>query len=162
MCEPTVAAAIALGVSSVASTTASVIGQAKAAKAQAKALNDQFAAVAEENRLAASAEMFDRDRAARREQARIRTAAGEAGLALSSGAIEHLLLDSAMQNELANQRSLANRESRDAAALAETTSMMSRVQKPTPLGAGLQIGSSAVSAWTGIREAQAKVKPKAG
>ncbi|EQA99969.1 hypothetical protein L288_18835 [Sphingobium quisquiliarum P25] len=158
MCEP-VTAAIAVGVASVASTTATVIGQAKAAKAQAKALNEQFAAVAEENRLAASAEMFERDRAARREQARIRTAAGEAGLGLNSGAVEQLLLDSAMQNELANQRSLANRESRDAAAKADATSMMSRVQKPTMLGAGLQIGSSALSAWSGIQDAKLRVSP---
>lgn len=157
MCDP-VTAAIVVGVTSVVGTTASVVGQIQSAKAQNRAIEQQAEAVAEENRLSASADMFERDRAARREQARIRTAAGEAGLGLNSGAIENLLLDSAMQNELANQRTLANRESRDKANEAEANSMYSRVQAPNALGAGLQIGASAVGAWTGVRDAQMKVK----
>ncbi|WP_156518408.1 virion core protein, T7 gp14 family [Sphingobium sp. EP60837] len=146
------------GVTSVASTAASIVGQMQSAKAQNKAIEQQAEAVAEENRLSASADMFERDRAARREQSRIRTAAGEAGLVLNSGAIENLLMDSAMQNELANDRTLANRESRDKANIAEANSMYSKVQSPTALGAGLQIGASAASAWSGVRDAQMKVK----
>ena len=157
MCEPLTAAAIAVGVTSVAATTASVVGQIQSAKVQNKAIKQQAEAVAEENRLNASADMFERDRAARREQARIRTAAGEAGLGLNSGAIENLLMDSAMQNELANQRTLANRESRDKANIAEANSMYSKVQSPTALGAGVQIGASAASAWSGVQNVK-KVK----
>ena len=149
-----------VGVTSVVGTTASVIGQAQAAKAQNKAIAAQAEAVAEENRLSASADMFERDRAARREQARIRTAAGEAGLGLNSGAITQLLMDSAMQNELANQRTLANRESRDKANEAEANSMYSKVQSPTLLGAGLQIGASAASGWSGVQDAKLKVQTK--
>ncbi|MCW2369931.1 hypothetical protein [Sphingobium sp. B11D3D] len=131
-----------------------MIGQANAANAQARAINAQLEIVQEENRLTASAEMFDRMRAARREQARIRVAAGEAGLGLTSGSIGQLLVDSAMQADLSNQRSIANRESRDAAAVAEATSQMSYVQKPTALGAGLQIGAAASSAWVDISKAR--------
>lgn len=112
------------------------------AKAQAKAISAQQAQVAEETRIAASAEMFDRDRAARREQGRLLTAAGEAGLSLSSGAVENMLFDSAMQNSLSNQRSLANMESRIAASDAEANSMRSRVSSPTLLGAGIQIAAA--------------------
>lgn len=153
MCD-LVTAAVVAGVASVAGTTASVVGQIQSAKAQNKAIAAQAEQVAEENRLSASADMFERDRAARREQARIRTAAGEAGLGLNSGAIENLLMDSAMQNELANDRTLANRESRDKANIAEANSMYSKVQSPTALGAGIQIGASAASAWMGVDSAR--------
>ena len=70
------------------------------------------------------------------------TAAGEAGLSLNSGAVDSLLLDSAMQQSLANQRSLANMESRIAASDAEANSMRSRVAAPTLLGAGIRIGGT--------------------
>ena len=118
MCDP-VTAAIVVGVTSVVGTTATVVGQIQSAKAQNKAIEAQAEQVAEENRLSASADMFERDRAARREQARIRTAAGEAGLGLNSGAIENLLLDSAMQNELADQRTLERQYPRRSREVAE-------------------------------------------
>ena len=158
MCDPVTALTAAVGIISTASTVAGVISQSKAADAQAQAINTQLERVQEENRLATSAEMFDRMRAARREQARIRIAAGEAGLGLNSGSIGQLLMDSAMQADLSNQRSLANRESRDAAALDEATSAMSHVQKPTAVGAGLQIGSAALAAWGDYKTASLKVK----
>lgn len=157
MCDP-VTAAVIVGVTSVASTAANVVSQAKSYKAQVKAINAQQEKGAEEARLAASGEMFERDRAARREQARIRTAAGEAGLGLNSGAIENLLMDSMMQNELANDRSLANMESRIDAIDAEANSMRSRVSKPTLLGAGIQIASAGASAWSGVQGAKLQVK----
>lgn len=149
-----------MGVTSVVSTGAGIVAQASAAKKQAKAINAQNALVNEENRKAASGEMFDQARAARREQAKIRTAAGEAGLSLSSGSIEALLLDSATQMELSGSRTLANMESRESANNAEATSMMSQIQKPTLLGAGLQLGSAAASAWSGVQNAKI-VKAKA-
>lgn len=151
MCVPL---AVAAAVATVATTAVSVVGQMKAAKAQAKAITAQQNQMAEENRLAASAEMFERDRAARREQARIRTAAGEAGLSLSSGSVENLLLDSLMQNDLSNDRSLANMESRIAAGDAEANSMRSQVQSPTLLGAGIQIAASGLSAAAKIKKSQ--------
>ena len=143
-----------IGVTAVAGTTASVIGQAQTAKAQTKAINAQREVVREETRQEATGELFDQMRAARREQAQIRTAAGEAGLGLNSGSIEAILLDSAMQSELQGSRTIANMESKHRANEADASSMLSRVQSPTVLGAGLQIASTAASAWTGVRQAQ--------
>lgn len=146
MCDP-----VSIGVTAlaVATSTAQVISQAKAAKAQTKAILNQREVAMEENRRAASAELFDRSREARREAARIRTAAGEAGLSLTSGSVEALLMDSAMQQELAGDRTLANYESRNRATNAEATSMLSYVKKPTALGAGLTIAGSAADAYIG-------------
>ena len=74
-------------------------------------------------------------------------AAGESGLNLDSGAVETLLYDSAAQAGLANERSLANRESRRAAADAEAQRAMP--SKPTVLGAGLQIALAGGQAYAG-------------
>jgi hypothetical protein len=154
MCDP-VTAAVVVGVTSVASAAANVVAQTKTAKAQTKAINDQRTVVREETREQASAELFDRMRAGRREQAKIRAASGEAGLSLSSGgSIENLLLDSAMQTEMATDRTIANMESRHRANEADADSMLSRIQKPTALGAGLQIASAATSSWSGIQSAK--------
>lgn len=157
MCDP-VSAAVVAGVMTVASTAASVVAQSKAADAQAKAINSQLQATEDENRQAASAELFDQMRATRREQARIRAASGEAGLDIGSASIENLLADSAMQGSLQGSRTLANLESRDRAAEEEAKSQMSRVQKPTALGAGLQIGTAAANAWSGVEHAKLEVK----
>lgn len=159
MCDP-ITAAVVVGVTSVIGTGATLIQQASVASAQRQAINQQAEVVSEENRKAASAEIFDRMRAARREQGRIRVAAGEAGLGLSSGSVGQLLMDSAMQSELSTQRSLANRESRDAANSAEAASMLSRVQGPTLASAGIQIASSAAGAWSDI--SRAKVQKRQG
>jgi F0F1-type ATP synthase membrane subunit c/vacuolar-type H+-ATPase subunit K len=149
------AAAIASGVLGVASAVGNVVAQTKTANAQTKAINEQRTIVREETRQQASAELFDRMRAGRREQAKIRAASGEAGLSLSSGgSIENLLLDSAMQTEMATDRTIANMESRHRANEADANSMLSRIQKPTAIGAGLQIGSAAVSAWSGVNAAK--------
>lgn len=153
MCDP-VTAAIVVGVTTVAGTTANVIAQTQAAKAQTQAINDQRAVVREEARQEASGQLFDQMRAARREQAQIRTAAGEAGLGLNSGSIEGLLNDSAMQQELQGSRTIANMESKHRANEADTRSMLSRVHSPSTFGAGLQVASSAVSAWSGLRSAK--------
>jgi hypothetical protein len=144
---------------STATTAASVVAQTKSANAQTKAINSQRAVVREETRQQASAELFDRMREGRREQGKIRAASGEAGLSLSSGgSIENLLLDSAMQTELANDRTIANMESRQRANEAEANSMLSKIQKPAALGAGLQIASAAVSGWTGVRDAKIRLE----
>lgn len=149
----TIAAALA-----VASAAAGSVAQIKSANAQTKAINEQQKVVREENRQVASAELFDEMRATRREQAKIRTTAGEAGLSLSSGSIEGLLMDSAMQGEMSRDRVLANLESRNTAANAETASALSRIQKPTALGVGLNIANAAASGWANIDSANIQKK----
>lgn len=160
MCDP-VSASIALAVVGATQAVGSVIAQSKNAKAQTKAIRAQQERVAEETRDAASAELFDQMRGARREQAKIRTAAGEAGLGLNGGSIEALLFDSAMQMELQGSRTIANMESRQAANNAEAESMLSQVQKPTLLGAGLQIAGAAASGWAGVQNSKLQIR-KAG
>jgi hypothetical protein len=118
-------------------------------------------AAREENRKATSAELFDRTRAARREAGTTRAAAGEAGLSLNSGSIEALLLDTAMQTELSNSRSLANMESRNEANARELRSGLSQIQSPTLLGAGLQIGGAALDGFSAVSAAKIK-KQNAG
>lgn len=140
MCDP-VTAAVAIAVATTATQT---IAANQAAKQQNKALQNQNAVRKHEIDQAATSEINDRLREMRREQARIMVAAGESGLSLSSGSVESLLLDSAQQAELANDTSLANRESRKLASDAETQSKLQ--SKTTLLGAGLKIGLSAASA----------------
>nr|WP_283404949.1 hypothetical protein [Novosphingobium panipatense] len=147
---------MAAGVAAVASASASVMAQAKTAKAQTTALREQQSAARDETRREASAEIFDSMRQERREQGVVRAQAGEAGLSLTSGSVEAMLLDSAMQSELREQRILANAESRHRANEAEAASMASRIAKPTVLTAGLQIGSAAASGWSGIQNAKIK------
>ena len=149
MCAPI--AAVAAGIA-VASTAASVVQQSKSAKRQAAALRENLQIAQEESRRVASSELFESMRAARREQGRIRTQAGEAGLALSSGSVEAMLMDAALQGELRGDRTLANMEARNRADVGQAESAASRIAKPTLLGAGLQIGSSALSGWAKIQQ----------
>lgn len=148
--------AIAAGIASVASTAAGIVVQNKQAKAQAKALRSELEFAKEENQRDASAELFESMRQARREQGRMRTQAGEAGLSLASGSVEAMLMDAAMQGELRNDRSLSNMESRHRADIGQAKSMASRISKPTALGAGLQMGSSALGAWSAVEVAKIK------
>lgn len=143
MCNPIIAAvAVAAAVE-----TVSVIGQNQAASATNRALNEQNAVRKKQIDQAATQEVNERLRAMRREQSRIQVAAGQAGLSLGSGSLEALLMDSAQQAEIANDTSIANRESRKAASDAETQANMQ--SKTTALGAGLRIGLSAASAGIG-------------
>jgi len=151
-----VPAAVVAGIASVASTGAAIVSEAKAAKAQTKALREQYAASKEENKQAASAELFDSMRAARREQGKARAQAGESGLSLTSGSVEAMLIDSAMQAELREDRILANMEARHRADTAEAESIASRIQKPTALGAGLRLTSAGLNAWGGIEDAKVR------
>lgn len=151
MCIPAVAAAalIAGGTAAVG-----VIQGNQMAKATNRALNAQNAQRKTEIDQATTADINDRLREMRREQSRIMVAAGEAGLSLQSGGVESLLLDSAMQAELANDRSLANRESRRAASDVSTQAQMQ--SKYTPLGAGLKIGLSAGGAAQNVKNAESR------
>ena len=152
MCEAVTLAVVA-GVMGVAQTAYSISAQAKQAKAQNAAISAQLDVTNEEARRKATAELFDASRATRREQGRIRAAAGEAGLALT-GSVDALLFDSAMQSELNYNRSLANLESRTAANVAEAEVAYSNVSNTNALSAGLQLGASALSGWSGIEEAK--------
>lgn len=143
MCDPITATVLA-----VATTAASVVSQVKTANAQEKALRNQMAVASEENRQVASAELFDQARAARIEKGRVLTAAGEAGLGINSGSIQSLLTDIAMQKTLQGDRTIANMESRQAQNNAEAESAMSNISKPTVLGAGLQIASAGIGAYS--------------
>lgn len=151
MCDPVSAV---IGAISVASTIGGQVAANKSAKAQVKAIHNQRALVREETRRTATNELFDQMRDMRRQQGRIRSSAGEAGLGLTSGAVEGLLFDTAMQMELQGDRTLANMESRHTANESEAASMLSRIQKPTALGAGLQIAAAGASAWSGAEAAK--------
>lgn len=153
MCE-IVSAAVIVGITAIASEAVSIVSEIKAAEAQKKAIKNEAKVAREETREEATGELFDSMRAARREAGRTRAAAGEAGLSLDSGSVEALLMDSAMQSEFKNDRTLANMESRHKANTSEANSMLSRIQKPNALTAGLRLGATAVSAWTGIESAK--------
>lgn len=152
MCEA-VSLAVAAGVMGVAQTAYSVTSQAKQAKAQNAAINAQLDVTNEEARRRATSEIFQDMRAARREQGRIRAAAGEAGLALT-GSVDALLFDSAMQADMNHSRSIANLESRTSANAAEAEAAYSHVGNVNGLTAGLQLGASALTGWSGIEAAK--------
>lgn len=149
MCDPVTATVLA-----VATAATSVVGQVQSARAQEKAIRNQREIVSEENRRAATAELFDQGRAARINQGRTLAAAGEAGLSISSGSVQAMLADIAMQRTLQGDRTIANMESRQAQTDAETNSMLSQTGRPTALGAGLQIGMAGASAFSSARALQ--------
>jgi hypothetical protein len=142
MCEPTTLAIIGA-----ASAAASVVTQIQTAQAQNKAIGQQLQTTYNENALASAAEQNERLRAARKEQSRIKVAAGESGLQLG-GSIEQMLMDSQMQTAMANQRTVTNTELADNSAAAQANSQYSQVSEPTLLGAGLQIANGGFSGYT--------------
>jgi hypothetical protein len=132
---------------SVATTAASIVGEVQAAKSQTAAIHEQLAEVTQQVDQKAGAEINERQRAARREQGRMKVAAGEAGLQLG-GSIDLLLKDSAMQAGLSEERTLDNRNNDIIAANREATSALSKVESPTILGAGLRLASSAAQGYS--------------
>jgi hypothetical protein len=158
MCDP-VTASIVAGVTLVASTAVGVVQQNKSAKIQERAIRDQLAVSKDEARAEATSELFDNMRAARREAGRTRAQAGEAGLSLTSGSVEALLMDSAMQSEMKNDRTLANMESRHNSNVAEANSMMSRIQHDNWLTGGLKIAAAGAEAYSGFSKASAGKGP---
>lgn len=142
MCLP-LALAIPIALAT-AGAAVGVVGQIQSANAQNAATEAQYKAGAKEIDHAATAEINDRLREARRDMGRIMVAAGESGLSLSSGSVDALVSDAAMQATLSNENTLANRESRKEALSADANAKM--VSKPTALGAGLQIAISGASA----------------
>lgn len=155
MCDP-VTAAVVVGVTTLASTAAGIVQTNQMAKRTEKAIKAQAAVAREETRAEATAELFDQMRAARREAGRTKAAAGEAGVNLDSGSIEALLMDSAMQTELKNDRTLANMESRHNQNVAEANAALSRIEKVSPIQAGIQLAAAGASAWSGVQNAKIK------
>lgn len=149
MCLP--AAPLMIGLA-IATTAVSVVSQIQSAKAETKAINKANDTRQDEIDKNTSGEINDRLREMRREQGRVTVAAGESGLNLASGSVEALLMDSAMQAELSNDRSYANRESRKKASAAEANAMIP--SRPTALGAGLQIGLAGANAYAGQKAAK--------
>ena len=151
MCDPvTIMTTIA-----VVGAATETIGQMQSAKAQQKAIDAQLATTQQEIRVAQTAELNERQRVARKEQARIKVAAGEAGLNIGGGgSVEALLKDSLMQNQLSAERTNLNAESQQRAAAAEANSMSSRIQSPTILGAGLRIATAGAQGYYGGKSIQ--------
>lgn len=154
MCEP-VSIMTAL---SVATTAAGIVTQVKAAKAQERAIAAQLAQSETEINDKATAEINERQRAARREQARIKVAAGQAGLQLG-GSIDALLADSMMQAGLSEEALRDNQENQLRSVRSEANAAYSRVNKPSLLSAGLQLAGAGVSGYAaglGIKAARSK------
>lgn len=142
MCLP---AAIAIPVAIAAAGTAiSVVGQIQSANAANAQIKAQEKLQEKQIDQQTSQEITDRLRQARRDMGRIMVAAGESGLSLESGSVKALENDAAMQASLADETSLANRESRKEAA--RTAANAEMVSKPTLLGAGIQIALSGAGA----------------
>lgn len=158
MCEP-VSIMTALAVTSAA---AGIVSQVKSAKAQEAAIREQLAENLEQNTDKAASEINERMREARREQGRIKVAAGEAGLQLT-GSIDTLLRDSLMQSNLAETAIIDNRDRANDGAYREAKSMMSQVESPTVLGAGLQLATAGMQGYSaGTSIASAKVAAGGG
>lgn len=143
MCDP-VTAAITLAV---ASTGANIVSQVRAAKAQNKAITETLNRTEVDIKDQATAQVNERLRESRREQGRIKVAAGEAGLQLT-GSVQSLLNDSVMQTTLANERTVGNARRQAEGARAEANSAYSRVEAPTALGAGLQLATAAMQGYS--------------
>ena len=150
MCDPVSMTALA-----VASSAAGVYGQYQAANAQVDAANDAAAASAEELEAQQSKQAGDRVRAARREAARARVAAGEAGVAGQSfeaqlkqafGDANQDIAVVAKQGSFTGRAINANLKSNTASA-----------KSITPLSSALQIASSGVRGYTsGLQIKQAR------
>lgn len=160
MCDP-LSAAIAL---SVATAAAGIVSQVKSAKTNEAAIRSTLLETNTQIDQKATGELNDRQRVARREQARVRVAAGEAGLQLG-GSIDLLLMDSLVQSGLAAERTAQNRDNERSNATAEANSMLSRIQSPTILGAGLQLGTAALDGYatgSNLKVTRQTAKARAG
>jgi hypothetical protein len=145
MCEPTTLAIMAM-----ASTAASTAGQMSQARATQKALGQQREAQAEEINAQVSQKAGDRVEAARAERARLRVAAGEAGV--SGNSFEAQIMDTVMQQEEDIGRVMMGGEFQQRASEVNYKSAMAQNRGPSPLAAGLNIASSGASGYaTGLQ-----------
>jgi hypothetical protein len=156
MCDPVT---IAVGIA-VATTAVSVVGQIQSANAANAAIKAQAKVEEKQIDQQATQDIDNRLRQARRDMGRIMVAAGESGLNLESGSVKALEEDAAMQASLDNEQSLATKEAKKQAVVADANSKM--VSKPTILGAGLQIGLAGLNAAEGAGAFKGSPKPAAG
>jgi hypothetical protein len=126
---------------SIVSAVTGAVSANESADAQADAVRAQLKIQQEEKRATATAEINDRLRDMRREQARIKVAAGEAGLQLG-GSIDLLLKDSLMQQELFEDRVQQNLRYGQRSTQSEADSMLSRIDTVTLGEAALGATSS--------------------
>lgn len=149
MCDP-----VTLAVVAVVSTAATIATEVQTAQAQNKAigreLDQQQAQVAAQEVSALNI----RAREARKEQGRMAVAAGESGLQLSSGSVETMLLDSAMQQKLADANISLNADNQRQANVSEANRLYSQVQQPSVIGAGLRLVSAGISGYAGGQSAK--------
>lgn len=137
MCDPvTIMTTLAI-----ASTATSIISEVQSAKYQKAAIDQQLSTQQAQILTAETAELNERQRTARKEAARVKVAAGQAGLNIG-GSVEAMLQDSLMQNQLARERTRLNAESQQQSAVADANSAYSRIEEPTLLGAGLRLASA--------------------
>tara|TARA_R110002072_G_scaffold151470_2_gene300787 strand:- start:1383 stop:1838 length:456 start_codon:yes stop_codon:yes gene_type:complete len=124
----------------VASTVAGIAGRNSAANAQLEGLADQRRTQAQEIQDQAEVRMGDRVRQYRRERARMRVAAGEAGVAGAS-------FEASLAASLGNQNqdlAILNKEAqqKDRASQTQYSSAVARVQKPNLIQSALQIAGA--------------------
>ena len=136
MCSPP---AIVMALS-MASTATGLFAQRQAANAQLEALETQRQAQAEELSAQAEQRMGERVKKARRERARLRVAAGEAGIAGAS--FEAVLADSFAQQNQDLATIAKNVAFADRASQARFRSAVAQVDRPTLVSSALQIGLS--------------------
>lgn len=143
MCEPVTVGLITAGIAAVG-----VYSQIQSAKAQEKALVEASRIQQEQIDDAASRDASIAARQMRAEAARIRVAAGEAGLNLASNSVLAQIHDSAMQAQLSITSINKNRKNLQRAREAETNSRIAAVNHPSYLQAGLQIAGAGLSGYS--------------
>lgn len=143
MCNPLIFAAI-----SAATTAVSTATQISSANRQIEAITEMRHRQNEQIGLQEGAELSDSLRQARRDQSRIAVAASQAGLNLS-GSIDTLLSDAGLQGQLRNERTSLNADISRQQADDSAKANLSRVSKPSLLGAGLQIASAGATSYAG-------------
>lgn len=144
-----------MAVAAVATTAVSLVGQQQAADAQRSAIDSQlqqnYTNIAKQQQ----SQENDQLRASRREESRIKVAAGEAGLSLGSQSIEMMLLDNQMQTGLNSERIGLNTDIQRQNAQAEANHSLSQTATANALGAGLQLGLSGASGYISGSKLQA-------
>lgn len=128
--------------------------QRSAASAQVSAINQQNDAAASQIAAQTGQQMTERARAARVERASARAAASDVGVNLGSGSFLAALQTSSMAQGMDQGVMLYNNKNQVAALNADATAALSRVTKPTLLGAGITIGTSMYGAYGRANAAQ--------
>lgn len=143
MCNPALAVAGLMA----ATATVSVVGQLKAAKAQAKAIEQQSAIQAEELRQQATAALLDNQIDTFQRIGQARVVGASRGLNDASRVLEQTTQAILFDSEFDAARIEANHGNRQRARVAETNSALTSASRPSLLGAGLQIVSAGVQGY---------------